>query len=263
MSSALQSGTVQRVFGAILFIPVVAAFFISQSAAQWIFLALALIMVWEFCVMHQMTRAVRIVLVADVVLFALPAPFLYHLEALAGGPLFPAMMVLGGLVVLFVWLVLRDGMAVFFVALLILCILSGRALLGLCGGRHFVLGLGLSVAACGIAAYFVGRRVGGRRLAPVISPNKTLSGAAGGMIGAAIASIFLLGLIEVSAGIAIIVGVVIAVLAQMGDLLESALKRHVGVKDSGRLIPGHGGILDRFDGYLLTLPAMYIYSLVA
>ncbi len=68
MSSALQSGTVQRVFGAILFIPVVAAFFISQSAAQWIFLALALIMVWEFCVMHQMTRAVRIVLVADVVL---------------------------------------------------------------------------------------------------------------------------------------------------------------------------------------------------
>ena len=58
MSSALQSGTVQRVFGAILFIPVVAAFFISKSAAQWIFLALALIMVWEFCVMHQMTRAV-------------------------------------------------------------------------------------------------------------------------------------------------------------------------------------------------------------
>ena len=96
MSSALQSGTVQRVFGAILFIPVVAAFFISQSAAQWIFLALALIMVWEFCVMHQMTRAVRIVLVADVVLFALPAPFLYHVEALAGGPLFPAMMALAG-----------------------------------------------------------------------------------------------------------------------------------------------------------------------
>jgi phosphatidate cytidylyltransferase len=80
------------------------------------------------------------------------------------------------------------------------------------------------------------------------------------MIGAAIASIFLFGLIEVGAGIAIIVGAVIAVLAQMGDLLESALKRHVGVKDSGRLIPGHGGVLDRFDGYLLTLPAMYIYS---
>jgi phosphatidate cytidylyltransferase len=262
MSLEKNSGTMLRVFGAVFFAPVVAAFYMSQSAAQWIFLALAMIMVWEFSVMHGMTRAVRIMLVLDVVLFALPAPFFYQLESLSGGPLFPAMMALGGLVVLFVWLVLRDRMAVLFAALLILCILSGRALLGLQGGHHFVLGLGLIVAACDIAAYFVGRRVGGRRLAPVISPNKTLSGAAGGMIGAAIASIFLFGLIEVGAGIAIIVGAVIAVLAQMGDLLESALKRHVGVKDSGRLIPGHGGVLDRFDGYLLTLPAMYIYSLL-
>jgi phosphatidate cytidylyltransferase len=69
-------------------------------------------------------------------------------------------------------------------------------------------------------------------------------------------------MVGVGAGRAIIAGVIIAVLAQAGDLLESALKRRMQVKDSGRLIPGHGGFLDRFDGYLLTLPALCIYNLV-
>ena len=60
---------------------------------------------------------------------------------------------------------------------------------------------------------------------------------------------------------AVVGGICLAVLAQAGDLIESALKRRVGVKDSGSVIPGHGGFLDRFDGYLLTLPAVYLYIL--
>ena len=69
--------------------------------------------------------------------------------------------------------------------------------------------------------------------------------------------------LSLSTGEAMVAGICIAVLAQSGDLLESALKRHLDVKDSGGLIPGHGGFLDRFDGYLLTLPTIYLYMVMA
>lgn len=262
MGITFQSGTAQRVMGTMLFVPVVAAFILSQHAAQWIFLAFSLIMVWEFCAMLQLTRAVRVLLLLEFILFALPAGLFARFEMLAGGPLLPTMLALGGLVVVFIGAATRNSLATGFVALLILCILSGRELLGVGGGHHLVLGLAVIVAVCDIAAYFVGRRIGGWRLAPAISPKKTLSGAAGGIIGAVIASVILLEMVGAGAGRAIIAGVIIAVLAQAGDLLESALKRRMQVKDSGRLIPGHGGFLDRFDGYLLTLPALCIYNLV-
>ena len=115
------------------------------------------------------------------------------------------------------------------------------------------------VAACDIAAYFVGRRVGGPKLAQLISPNKTRSGAVGGIGGAILASLAVMSWVPFSMVEILVGGAVIAVLAQAGDLLESALKRNLGVKDSGNLIPGHGGFLDRFDGYLLTLPVMCLY----
>lgn len=107
------------------------------------------------------------------------------------------------------------------------------------------------------AAYAVGRGVRGPRLAPLISPGKTWSGLGGGVIGASLAgaiTAWALGSERVvhAAGL----GAVFAVLAQLGDLAESALKRRAGVKDSGSLIPGHGGVLDRVDGFLLTAPAL-------
>jgi phosphatidate cytidylyltransferase len=107
------------------------------------------------------------------------------------------------------------------------------------------------------AAYVVGRHVGGARLAPSISPGKTWSGLGGGVIGASLASVIMawtLGserLLQ-AAGL----GAGFAVIAQLGDLAESMLKRRAGVKDSGSLIPGHGGVLDRVDGFLLTAPAL-------
>ena len=171
------------------------------------------------------------------------------------------------MVALLVGAITRDLAAAVFVGLLVLCILSGRNLLGQDGGHHLALGLGFVVAVCDIAAYFVGRRVGGPRLAPAISPNKTLSGAAGGIFAAVIGSVILLKLVDAgfetrfTLAFAVFAGIVIAVLAQAGDLFESFIKRRRGVKDSGQLIPGHGGFLDRFDGYLLTLPALYICSL--
>lgn len=110
-------------------------------------------------------------------------------------------------------------------------------------------------------AYFVGRRFGRRKLAPRVSPNKTLEGLAGGLlVGVGVGL-----LVALSTGIPAsslpglaLVCVVAALFSVVGDLFESLLKRHAGVKDSGRLIPGHGGVLDRVDGVLAALPAFAV-----
>lgn len=108
-----------------------------------------------------------------------------------------------------------------------------------------------------IGGYFVGRSVGGAKLVPQISPNKTWSGLFGGMLLAAIAGAT--GAIWFNLGNAILLalaGATLAVVAQTGDIAESALKRHFGVKDSSRLIPGHGGLLDRVDGLVFVAPVV-------
>lgn len=113
---------------------------------------------------------------------------------------------------------------------------------------------------CDSAAMFVGKAVGGPKLAPVISPGKTRSGGIGGFVGAMVAAVLWNLLVLAPAGVAVtlvqavIFGAVIGVVGQVGDLLESVFKREVGVKDSGGLIPGHGGVLDRFDSLYFVLP---------
>jgi phosphatidate cytidylyltransferase len=122
-------------------------------------------------------------------------------------------------------------------------------------GRDSVLFLLLVVWASDIGAYAAGRLVGGPKLAPRVSPSKTWAGAAGGLAaGMAVGAAAALALDGGSAPRILAVAGGIAVVAQLGDLLESALKRHYGVKDSGRLIPGHGGLLDRLDGVLAAAP---------
>lgn len=107
-------------------------------------------------------------------------------------------------------------------------------------------------------AYFTGMAVGQRKLCPDLSPGKTVEGAVGGMVAAvivgALGGFYLtgLGLAEAAA-----FGLVTGAAAQVGDLAESALKRSCGVKDSGRLLPGHGGVLDRFDSLLFSAPVAY------
>jgi phosphatidate cytidylyltransferase len=122
-------------------------------------------------------------------------------------------------------------------------------------GRDNVLFLLLVVWASDIGAYTAGRLLGGPKLAPRISPSKTWSGAAGGLAGAmAVGAAAALALHGGSVAHILPVAAGIGVAAQIGDLLESAVKRHYGVKDSGRLIPGHGGLLDRLDGLLTAAP---------
>ncbi|OAT85858.1 phosphatidate cytidylyltransferase [Desulfotomaculum copahuensis] len=109
-------------------------------------------------------------------------------------------------------------------------------------------------------AYFVGRSLGRHHLAPVLSPGKTVEGAAGGVAGSVLAALVFLYLYPfLPRGPVLLLGVLLGAAAQVGDLVESAFKRQAGVKDAGGLIPGHGGILDRFDSMLFTAPLVYYF----
>jgi phosphatidate cytidylyltransferase len=127
-------------------------------------------------------------------------------------------------------------------------------------GRSVILWLFLVVWATDIGAYMFGRWIGGARLAPSISPGKTWAGLIGGAASAAVVAAILLAATPVERGIMAIVALsaLVAVVSQAGDLFESWYKRRFGVKDSGQLIPGHGGILDRIDGMLLAAPLVAI-----
>lgn len=112
------------------------------------------------------------------------------------------------------------------------------------------------VVACDIAAYFTGKTLGGPKLAPSISPKKTISGLVGGMVASAAIGATGSSFIATNYGFLawMLLGAVLAVIAQMGDLFASWLKRRADVKDSGTLLPGHGGLLDRLDGLLFAAP---------
>ena len=109
-------------------------------------------------------------------------------------------------------------------------------------------------------AYFVGTAIGKRKLAPSISPNKSVEGFVGGLFGAIIV-IFVFGYVtSIPFEHRLALGCIVGLIAPVGDLAESALKRYCGVKDSGALLPGHGGVLDRFDSILFSVPAVYYYA---
>lgn len=116
---------------------------------------------------------------------------------------------------------------------------------------------------CDTAAMVAGKAIGGPKLAPTVSPGKTRAGGVAGLIGGVIAAFAMLHLALVPAGIHIhasellILGLAVSVVAQLGDLVESLFKREAGVKDSSALIPGHGGVLDRFDSLYFAIPVAW------
>ena len=111
-------------------------------------------------------------------------------------------------------------------------------------------------------AYFCGRFMGRHKLAPHVSPNKTVEGAIGGVI-TTVAALLLVNMVVKLCAVEeiIVMGIVLSLVGQIGDLVESMLKRFVEVKDSGHVLPGHGGILDRFDSLILAAPFLY-YTIV-
>ena len=119
----------------------------------------------------------------------------------------------------------------------------------------------LLIWATDILAYYTGKAIGKHKLAPSVSPKKTWEGSAGGALGAVLVAVVLkLTLIGFLDWLHVVVlAVICGVVSQVGDLAESRFKRSVGVKDSGTMLPGHGGLLDRFDAALLAVPLAYLY----
>jgi phosphatidate cytidylyltransferase len=112
-------------------------------------------------------------------------------------------------------------------------------------------------------AYFIGKATGKTKLWPEISPNKTVEGSIGGVVSALLVAVLFAIFSEINATIFTLMAitVVLSIFGQIGDLVQSAFKRHFNVKDSGNILPGHGGILDRFDSLLFVLPLLHLFHL--
>ena len=204
-----------------------------------------------------------------IILFAIAGTALWF-----GGIAFGLLLLVGGALLLVEWFQLVRAMGLGSGGKAAFSALGLLLVIGAIGGLWYIRqNLGMTAAlwvfgmvwATDIGAYFAGRAFGGARLAPMISPSKTWSGLVGGMIAALIASATIGDRGQI-VGVPLWIGLFMGLLAQLGDLGESWMKRRAGVKDSGKLIPGHGGIFDRVDGLLpvaLILGALAIAGQVA
>ena len=141
-------------------------------------------------------------------------------------------------------------------------ILSFFSLIGILkssNGLYIFLYAVILVSTMDIFGYLGGNLFGKRKIIPVVSKGKTVEGTIIGLTSTIIISYFIKDLINSNIMYSLIYGFLIGIIAFSGDLLESFFKRKIGVKDSGNLIPGHGGLMDRFDGYFLVIPFLYIF----
>ena len=194
-------------------------------------------------------------------LYALVVPLAIMAPALAAGPGFTAVGLIGAAFFFVGATTKRAWLAwgIVYVAVPILSLLLLRQQKDI--GLIYTLWTLALVWACDIGAYFAGRAIGGPKLAPAISPNKTWAGLIGGM---AAATLFALAMHRFYGlgWAAVIATPFLAFLAQGGDLFESWLKRRAGAKDSGTLLPGHGGVLDRLDGVVPVAPVAALLVVV-
>ncbi len=197
------------------------------------------------------------------VLFAIAGVALWF-----GGLAFALLLLVGAALVMVEWFALVRAMTLSGAARGALMLLGPVLVVGAVAGLWYIRErLGMTAAlwvfgmvwATDIGAYFAGRAFGGTRLAPSISPSKTWSGLIGGMVAALIASATIGDRAGVQ-GVPLWIGLFAGLVAQLGDLAQSWMKRRAGVKDSGHLIPGHGGVFDRLDG---LLPVAWIFGLLA
>ncbi len=130
-------------------------------------------------------------------------------------------------------------------------------------GFEFIVSILVAIWACDTAAFFLGKQFGRKKLFPRVSPKKTWFGAISGLFGAVICFVAIILIFDTSTlshiPELVLLGMIIGISAQVGDLAESQLKRDAGVKDSSSILPGHGGILDRIDSILFVFPSVFIY----
>jgi phosphatidate cytidylyltransferase len=257
----------KRILGALLFAPAVLAliyfgtpliFFLAVSSAVIICLV-------EFYRMVEASGGAPLKFIGFGVGFLIVLGFFYERLPLV------VFAISGGTMALFIrTLLVRDELqnalevvaytlvGLFFVAWLLAHLVLLR---GMEAGRFYILFLFLVIWAGDTAAYYVGKAVGRHKLAPRISPGKTIEGAVAGL-GGSLAMAFLARwwfLSGFSVMDALLLGVLLSVMGQLGDLSESLVKRRAEVKDSGKIILGHGGLLDRLDSLIFSAPLLYYY----
>jgi len=151
--------------------------------------------------------------------------------------------------------------AVFFGFMILIRELPGELGVDYIAGGRWLLLMLITIWICDTAAYFIGKAIGKHKLFPRVSPNKTIEGAVAGVVFSFItAYIFHLTYIRtLSLAQCLTIALIVAIFGQVGDLMESLFKRDAGVKDSSNLLPGHGGMLDRFDAPLFVAPLVYLY----
>ena len=252
MELSKPSVTIHRVFGAILLLPVVFVVWYDQKIGGLMVMVLALFMSLEAKRIINMPPITGYLVVGLIMAQSIPHWVIDRpVAVIYGGALLVATMVL---------VHTKKNIVALFTGLLSLCFGYASLLLLQPSGHIMLVALAAIIAACDSAAYFVGRRVGGPKLWPQVSPGKTVSGSIAGLIAAIGITLILADVIGFADQLdALILGLGLGILAQAGDLLESAIKRWSNIKDSGSILPGHGGMLDRFDGYILAIPAFYLY----
>lgn len=256
----------QRVLSALVFIPlIVVIVWFGGPAYSLLIAAAAALGVLEFYGMMGLSRRHPLTLfgLIWVLLFVLVA----HFEVIYIAPLLTSAVVFS-----LIWLIFRspiEGASINWVWSLAGIIYIGWMLShfiplrGLEDGRDWVFFAIFATFAADTTAFLIGKAWGKHSLVSKISPGKTWEGAMGGFLGAIIGGLILAAILP---GIPIhwqivLLGALIGIFSQLGDLSESMLKRSAGVKDSGRLIPGHGGILDRLDSIIFTVVVVYYYVL--
>jgi phosphatidate cytidylyltransferase len=284
--------TWKRVATALVLIPVVVGLVLftrtwAVAVATAVITVLAL---WEYFALGEAIghRAYRVWTATCAILFIIPPPdfrnewvepiflrpghsafqnFLANISTVMISPTFQIFLFVAGLTCLTLWTrrpfvealpALGISSSAFFLIALPLSFAPRLHNISYNGPRLLLFALVITWAG-DTAAYFVGRAMGKHPLAPHISPKKTWEGSVGGMFGSLIVAWAFSYWIRIPIGHLVAMAVIGNVAGQMGDLLESAYKRSAGVKDSGGLLPGHGGVLDRIDALILCIPVIWYY----
>ncbi len=251
----------QRIITAVILLAfVLIVFFVLPRAAALVLMALFVVAAaWEWAGFIPLNRAFsRVAYVLLVVAFMTAVSLVY----LGGYPLVGLLWLGLGWWLLAFCLVLRfpvalDGLLTGVCGLFVLIPVWAAArmlLTNVEAGPEMVLYVLAIVAAADVGAYFVGRRLGRVKLAPLVSPGKTWEGVGGGLLAALLVTFAGARMLDLPAAVLLPVGLSVALISILGDLTVSLFKRNAGLKDSGSLFPGHGGVLDRVDGSSAALP---------
>lgn len=258
----------KRIITALFGIPLLAVIIWFDTPLPWF---TVLVAVWGLLAVFEFYRLIAVSKVKSLTVFGLLWTLFFILSPHSGGDSVVSLLLVSAVVLPLAWLVLRPQSEGTFLnwagtmagILYVGWLLSLLVALRLEAGRNWIFFIFFTTFGSDTAAFFIGRVLGRHRLAPRISPKKTWEGAAAGVLAAVLMSLlFTLATplsLPIGYGQAVLLGLLVSVFGQLGDLVESLLKRNTGVKESGSTLPGHGGFLDRMDSVVFAGVVVYLY----